>query len=113
MDTKHRGGKLKALLSKGNAGERTRTSKGFRPTGPKPVAYASSATPARWFKDRGAGYRQRMPDQEQLNREQEQRERESRESDVTKFEEVADEVGEERQDAAQRIGEELTPRDED
>ena len=54
-----------------------------------------------------------MPDQEQLNREQEQRERESRESDVTKFEEVAAEVGDERQDAAQRIGEELPPRDED
>ena len=54
-----------------------------------------------------------MPDQEQLNREQEQRETESRESDVTKFEEVAEEVDEERQDAAQRIGEELPSRDED
>jgi hypothetical protein len=54
-----------------------------------------------------------MPDQEELNREQEQRERESRESDVTKFEEIADEVGEERGEAAQRIGEELPPRDED
>jgi hypothetical protein len=54
-----------------------------------------------------------MPDQEQLNREQEQRERESRDTDVTKFEEIADEVGDERQDAAQRIGEELPPRDED
>jgi hypothetical protein len=54
-----------------------------------------------------------MPDQEQLNREQEKRERESRESDVTKFEEIADEVGDERQDAAQRIGEELPPRDDD
>jgi hypothetical protein len=95
-----------------HAGERTRTSKGFRPTGPKPVAYASSATPARRLKDRAAGYQQRMADQEQLNREREQRERESRESDVTKFEEVAEEVGEERQDAAQRIGEELPPRDE-
>jgi hypothetical protein len=29
-----------------DAGERTRTSKGFRPTGPKPAASASSATPA-------------------------------------------------------------------
>src|SRR5438067_10944258 len=29
-----------------SAGERTRTSKGFRPTGPKPVAFANSATPA-------------------------------------------------------------------
>ncbi len=54
-----------------------------------------------------------MADQDQLNREQEQREQESRESDVTKFEEIADDVGEERQEAAQRIGEELPPRDED
>jgi hypothetical protein len=54
-----------------------------------------------------------MPDQEQLNREREQRERESRQSDVTKFEEIADEVDEEREEAAQRIGEELPPRDED
>ena len=30
-----------------DAGERSRTSKGFRPTGPEPVASASSATPAR------------------------------------------------------------------
>jgi hypothetical protein len=29
-----------------SAGERTRTSKGFRPTGPKPAASSSSATPA-------------------------------------------------------------------
>ena len=54
-----------------------------------------------------------MPDQEELNREQEQRGQESRESDVTKFEEIAEDVGDERQDAAQRIGEELPPRDED
>jgi hypothetical protein len=54
-----------------------------------------------------------MPDQEQLNRERELRERESRQSDVTKFEEIADEVDEERGEAAQRIGEELPPRDED
>jgi hypothetical protein len=54
-----------------------------------------------------------MPNQDELNREQEQRERESRETDVTKFEEVAEEVGEEREEAAQRIGEELPPRDED
>ncbi len=32
---------------RGSAGERTRTSKGFHPTGPKPAASASSATPAR------------------------------------------------------------------
>src|SRR6266540_980707 len=29
-----------------SAGERTRTSKGLRPMGPKPIAYTSSATPA-------------------------------------------------------------------
>jgi hypothetical protein len=33
-------------FARGSAGERTRTSKGFRPTGPKPAASASSATPA-------------------------------------------------------------------
>ena len=54
-----------------------------------------------------------MTDQEQLNREQEQRERESRESDVTKFEEINEEVAEEREEAAHRIGEELPPRDAD
>ena len=69
--------------------------------------------PDLWFKDRAAGYQLRMPDQEELHREQEQREQESRESDVTKFEEIAEEVAEEHQDAAQRIGEELPPRDED
>jgi hypothetical protein len=42
----------------------------------------------------------------------EQREQESRESDVTKFDEIAEEVQEEREEAAQRIGEELEPRDE-
>lgn len=65
------------------------------------------------LKDRAAGYQQCMADQEELNREQEQRERESRESDVTKFEEIAEEVGDEREEAAQRIGEELPPRDAD
>ena len=54
-----------------------------------------------------------MPDEEELHREQEQREKESRESDVTKFEEIADEVAEEHEEAAHRIGEELPPRDED
>jgi len=54
-----------------------------------------------------------MTDQEELNREQEERERESRESDVTKFEKIDEEVGEEREEAAQRIGEPLPPRDED
>jgi hypothetical protein len=59
----------------------------------------------RWFKDRAAGYQRRMADQEQ-------REQESRETDVTKFEELADDVREEREDAAQRIGEPLEPQDE-
>jgi hypothetical protein len=43
---------------------------------------------------------------------QEQRERESRESDVTKFEELQEEVSEEQQEAAQRIAEPLEPQDE-
>ncbi len=42
---------------------------------------------------------------------QEQRERESRESDVTKFEEMAEELSEEQQEAAQRIAEPLEPQD--
>src|SRR5665647_2658764 len=36
-----------------SAGERTRTSKGFHPTGPKPAASTSSATPARRLSLRG------------------------------------------------------------
>ena len=39
--------RLRIASRHGSAGERTRTSKGFRPTGPKPVASTSSATPAR------------------------------------------------------------------
>ena len=42
---------------------------------------------------------------------QEQREHESRESDVTKFEELQEEVSEEQQEAAQRIAEPLEPQD--
>ena len=45
-----RGGLPPALR---HAGERTRTSKGFHPTGPKPAASASSATPARPKDNRG------------------------------------------------------------
>ena len=52
-----------------------------------------------------------MPDQEELNKEQAQREQESRETDVTKFEEIGEEVREEREDAAQRIGTPLEPDD--
>jgi hypothetical protein len=42
---------------------------------------------------------------------QQQRERESRESDVTKFEELQEEIREEHEQAAQKIGEPLEPRD--
>jgi hypothetical protein len=43
----------------------------------------------------------------------EDRERESRESDVTKFEEMAEEVREEQKEAAERIAEPLEPQDDD
>jgi hypothetical protein len=43
----------------------------------------------------------------------EQREQESRESDVTKFEEKADEIREEQLEAAQKISEPLEPQDDD
>lgn len=43
----------------------------------------------------------------------EDREQESRESDVTKFEELTDEVREEQKEAAERIAEPLEPQDED
>ena len=43
---------------------------------------------------------------------QEQREQESRESDVTKFEEQAEEISEEQREAARRIAEPLEPQDE-
>jgi len=43
----------------------------------------------------------------------EDRERESRESDVTKYEELTEEVREEQHEAAQRIAEPLEPQDED
>jgi hypothetical protein len=42
---------------------------------------------------------------------QEQRERESRESDVTKFEELAEQVDEEQLEAARKIAEPLEPRE--
>ena len=85
------------------AGERTRTSKGASPPGPKPGASTSSATPA-WLKDRAAGYQSPMADQEQ-------REQESRESDVTKFEERTDEQSEEREELAERLDEPLPSRE--
>ena len=43
---------------------------------------------------------------------QEQRAQESRESDVTKFEELAEEVSDEQREAARRIAEPLEPQDE-
>jgi hypothetical protein len=43
----------------------------------------------------------------------EDRERESRESDVTKFEEMTEEVREEQKEAAERISEPLEPQDDD
>jgi hypothetical protein len=52
-----------------------------------------------------------MVDDQELQREQAERERESRQSDVTKFEEISEEVRDEREDAAQRIGEPLDPQD--
>jgi hypothetical protein len=42
----------------------------------------------------------------------EDRERESRERDVTKYEEVTEEVREEQREAAERISEPLEPQDE-
>jgi hypothetical protein len=41
------------------------------------------------------------------------RERESRESDVTKFEEMSEEVREQQKEAAERIAEPLEPQDDD
>jgi hypothetical protein len=44
---------------------------------------------------------------------QEQRAQESRESDVTKFEEVAEDVSDEQKEAAQRIAEPVEPQDDE
>lgn len=96
---------LAGIPLKSDAGERTRTSTDFRPPGPKPGASTSSATPAR-FKDRAAGYARRMATPED-------RERESRESDVTKYEELTEEVREEQHKAAERIAEPLEPQEDD
>jgi hypothetical protein len=43
----------------------------------------------------------------------EQREQESRESDVTKFEELQEEIEEQQHEAAEKIGEPLEPQGED
>jgi hypothetical protein len=50
-----------------------------------------------------------MADDQELQREQAEREQESRESDVTMFEERTDEQSEDREGAAQRIGQPLEP----
>jgi hypothetical protein len=76
------------------------------PTGPKPAASTSSATPARPIKDRDAGYHSAMATPEE-------RERESRESEHTKFEEASEEVEREQREAAEKIAEPLEPRDDD
>ena len=79
-----------------SAGERTRTSKGFRPTGPKPVAFANSATPAWRLQSRARGIVQRMTDEQD-------RERESQSTDENKFVELAEEASEETRQAAERL----------
>src|SRR5207249_7233782 len=85
-----------------SAGERTRTSKGFRPTGPKPVAFANSATPAlgapftRRLQSRARGNEQGMTDEQD-------RERESRLTDENKFVEMTEEVADETRQAAERL----------
>src|SRR5919199_1497567 len=78
-----------------SAGERTRTSKGFRPTGPKPVAFANSATPAR-LQSRAGGNQTAMTDEQD-------RERESRQTDENKFVELADQVVDEQRENAARL----------
>ena len=52
-----------------------------------------------------------MVDDQELQKEQAERERESRQSDVTKYDELIEEQDEERESAAQRIGEPLEPQD--
>jgi hypothetical protein len=114
-----------------SAGERTRTSKGFHPTGPKPAASASSATPAclqgygglapHRGGDGGAvetdhlgtdpesqAARGLTPDEQRA-----ERERESRESDETKFEQAVEDDQAEREKLVQRIGQPLEPRDDE
>jgi hypothetical protein len=84
-----------------DAGERTRTSKGFRPTGPKPVASASSATPAR-FKDSDEREDSNMTDPED-------RLEESRETDETRYDRETEEEARERDAAAERLKREKLP----
>jgi hypothetical protein len=52
-----------------------------------------------------------MADDQELQREQAEREAESRDSDVTEYEERIDEESDERERAAQRIGQPLEPED--
>ena len=76
------------------------------PTGPKPAASTSSATPA------GDGSRIEAPGKEPGMATQEDRERESRESDETKFEQAVEHESEEREQLAERAArEDLEPED--
>lgn len=70
------------------------------PTGPKPAASTSSATPA------GDGSRIEAPGKEPGMATQEDRERESRESDETKFDEAVERESEERERLADRVADE-------
>jgi hypothetical protein len=70
------------------------------PTGPKPAASTSSATPA------GDGSRIEAPGKGLGMATQEDRERESRESDETKFDEAVERESEERERLAERAADE-------
>jgi hypothetical protein len=52
-----------------------------------------------------------MVDDQELQREQAEREQESRKSDVTKYDELIEEQGEDRESLAERLGEPPPPRD--
>ena len=82
----------------GNAGERTRTSKGRVPQRDLNPPRLPVPPRPRFEKDRGE---QALPNM----REQDERERESRESPETRYEEVVQEESEERSDAAERLPE--------
>jgi hypothetical protein len=77
----------------------------FAPTGPKPAASASSATPA---VSRRIEASKRYPEM----REQDERERQSRESSETRFEEKVRRESEERAEAAKRLPDPPPPEEE-
>jgi broad specificity phosphatase PhoE len=70
------------------------------PTGPKPAASTSSATPAR------GGSRIETPGKEPRMATQEDRERESRESDETKFDQAVEHESEEREQLGEQLADE-------